>query len=272
MAKVKLVAADIDRTILPDSRGILPLSRKGLQALHEDGVLLGIASGRPLWQGVKDHAKEWKLGFDFDFLIGLNGSELSDGHTGEKRVFHLLSKESLKKIVLGMDRFHLNPFVYREGYEFSEFMDEEIAASGRRHGSEVRICRDISDLWSEETAKILYRTDDPKLCDEIEAYAREHINDENITCFKTSPTLLELQSPKINKGVALQKYCEANHIDMKDTAAFGDAENDIEMLKMAGRGICLKSGLDDVKAEADEITDYGVEEDGFGHYIFDHLL
>jgi hydroxymethylpyrimidine pyrophosphatase-like HAD family hydrolase len=83
---------------------------------------------------------------------------------------------------------------------------------------------------------------------------------------------VELQDPLVNKGEGLKIYCRENGIDLSDVIAFGDAENDIQMLKAAGHSVCLKDGMDDAKASADEITEYPCEEDGVGHYLFDHAI
>lgn len=59
---------------------------------------------------------------------------------------------------------------------------------------------------------------------------------------------------------------------MKNVIAFGDAENDIAMLQTAGWSVALKNGMDDVKEIANDITSYPCDEDGVGHYLWDHVL
>ena len=49
-------------------------------------------------------------------------------------------------------------------------------------------------------------------------------------------------------------------------------ENDIEMLKCAGWSVCLKNGMDDVKAITDDITEYTSSEDGVGKYLLKNIL
>lgn len=272
MVLPKLFVADIDGTLRGKSRRTIgPVTKEAFEELHKKGVLLGIASGRPLWQGVANHSKEWNLSFDFDFLIGMNGSELYDLKTNQMQEFNLLSRESLKTIVDAMHHFDLNPFVYRDGYELSLKMDEEIMASGLRHDCRVEICKEESDLYAEETAKILYRTDSAEEGEKIEQFGRTICN-ENITCFRTGPDLLEFQNPNINKGISVEKYCKQYGIDLNDVIAFGDAENDMQMLKMAGHSVCLLDGMDEVKAVCKDITTHTCDDDGVGYYLFDHVL
>ena len=53
--------------------------------------------------------------------------------------------------------------------------------------------------------------------------------------------------------------------------ALGDAQNDAEMIKLAGLGVCMLNGDDQVKAVSDVISDYDCDNDGVGHYIQDHI-
>jgi hydroxymethylpyrimidine pyrophosphatase-like HAD family hydrolase len=109
------------------------------------------------------------------------------------------------------------------------------------------------------------------IADEVEAYARDLFGS-RIACFKTGSELVELQLPLVNKGEGLKMYCEPHQIDLKDVIAFGDAENDIEMLKIAGMSVCLKDGMDDAKAASDAVTEHICDDDGVGHYLYDHHL
>jgi Cof subfamily protein (haloacid dehalogenase superfamily) len=270
---MKVLAADIDNTLRVLGEDLRGKERQALQALHERGVLLGVASGRPLWQNIENCAELWHLGFDFDFLIGLNGSVLRDVHTGQEQMFSLLCAEEIRFVITRMKEhnpdYHI--FIYGDRCEIVDRADELTVSRAAANHTPIRVVSSLADFWKEPTAKILCRLENEKECAEAEQFANTFVN-EKVTCFRTTPTMLEFQSPAINKGIALRKYCEDNAIAREDVWAFGDAENDIQMLETAGHGICMANGLDDVKAAADAITDYPVSEDGFGRYVFDHLL
>lgn len=269
----RLFIADVDGTLRGRNRRIPgPLTLQAFEEMHRIGMTVGIASGRPLWQGVQDHHAEWHLSFQFDFLLGMNGGEIWTAEDAKKREFHLLSEETLKEIVTVLHPFTgTNPFVYREGSELSLYFNEEMKASGIRHGCPVYQCKDEADLYAMPTAKILYRCDSAETAEKVEDFARKTFG-ERIACFRTGPDLVELQDPLVNKGEGLKIYCRENGIDLSDTIAFGDAENDIQMLKAAGHSVCLRDGMEDAKASADDITEYPCEEDGVGHYLFDHAI
>ena len=82
----------------------------------------------------------------------------------------------------------------------------------------------------------------------------------------------EFQDPHVNKGVALKEYARKYDIDLSDVMAFGDQKNDIGLLDAAGFGVCLLNGADESKAVSQAITEYDVEHDGVGHWLYDHYF
>ncbi len=268
----KIVVADIDRTLRerPDQFG--DINRRAFQALHERGVLLGIASGRPLWQRLTEHAKEWGLGFEFDFLIGLNGGEVYDAHTGITKSLNPLQPDDIKEIITKMEVTNCNPFIYGDGYMLARWDDDLVRASAKRNRNEARIAKDVSEFWEKPVGKILFRTEtEEQMKEVVEPFARTLEND-TYFCFKTAVNLIEFQDRRNNKGTAVAEYCRDNGISLEDVMAFGDAENDLEMMKMAGYSVCLCNGMPENKAIADAVTEYRASEDGFGRWIFDHYL
>ena len=79
MKNIHVFTADVDRTLRGTRAGIPgPMTLSAFEKLHQKGWLIGIESGRPLWQEMEDHHNQWNLSFQFDFIIGLNGGELMD--------------------------------------------------------------------------------------------------------------------------------------------------------------------------------------------------
>jgi Cof subfamily protein (haloacid dehalogenase superfamily) len=74
------------------------------------------------------------------------------------------------------------------------------------------------------------------------------------------------------KMAGIKRYLEHAGLKREEIIAFGDAENDLEMMKMAGCSVCLCNGMPENKEIADYITEYPAGEDGFGRWLFDHYL
>ena len=270
MKKYKVVAADIDRTLRGNDRMFGDINREAMQRLHADGVLIGLASGRPIWQNLKEHAEEWKLGFPFDFLIGLNGGEVYDESTGITIKQNLLEPETIRYIIEKMEPSGCNPFVYREGYMLARWDDDLLRASAARNKNESRIVKDLSELWSEPIGKLMYRTHTVEEMDRVVVPLARSIENDIFFSFKTRADLLEFQDRRNNKGSGLQAYCDAHGISLEDVIAFGDAENDLEMMEMAGYSVCLCNGMEENKAIADAVTEYPADDNGFGRWILKH--
>ncbi len=272
MKEYKIIVADIDRTLRDRDTEFPAINVEAFRELHKRGVLLGLASGRPLWQKLKEHAKEWGLDFEFDFIIGLNGGEIYDAKTDETIRLHPLQPDTIKEIILGMEPSGCNPFIYREGYMLSGWDDDLIRQSAARNQNESRTVRDISEFWQEPVGKIMYRTHTVEEMETVAEPLAHTLDNDVFFSFKTRADLIEFQDRRNNKGAGVEAFCQRYGYTQADVMAFGDAENDLEMMKAAGYSVCLCNGMPENKAIADAVTEYPAAEGGFGHWIFDHYL
>lgn len=272
MKNLKMIVADIDGTLVNQPREMMPITRKALKILHKHGILLGIASGRPLGDHLYAVAEEtWHMDHGFDLFIGMNGGQIHDVLTGEDHGFYQLQPEDIEYIVRMMEPVDANPFIYIGEDMKSKYIDEMMYGSMKRHGIRCEQVKNISELWEHETPKLLFRLKSADQMPYAEQYANENKPD-RYAAFKTQPTMLEFQDARVNKGLALEYFCRKHDIDLSGVMAFGDMTNDNELLQTAGYGVCLKNGSDDTKAAADAVTEYTNDEDGMGRWLFDHLL
>lgn len=245
-----------------------PKTLEALAKMHEQGMIVGIASGRPLWQEVETHDEDWGLNFHFDYCIGMNGGEIK--FKGDDKVYknYPLSCDQLKYITdTFKDLEGATPFVYRDGFELALEVDEEMKKSGIKHHCDIVQASGLDELCSKPTGKILYRCVSNERALEIEAYGKKVFGDK-LLCFKTGPSLVEIQDPRVHKGLGCKLVAEHFGIDLNDVIAFGDAGNDIEMLEIAGHSVCLSNGMPEAKEKANDITEFAAYEDGVGEYIF----
>ncbi|MBQ1531658.1 MAG: HAD family hydrolase [Solobacterium sp.] len=269
--KISVLAADIDGTLALKGGNLMPETRKAFQRLHKEGVLIGVASGRPLDKRIINRAQEWELGFDFDYVIGMNGGELYDKNEGEIEKYYQLKKEDVHDIVSFLAPLPLNVIVYNQGYDdiSALHMDAFLIDSQQRNNSVVTI-GDVDYVSRFDTGKIEVHVK-PEDMPEVMAVVNAHPS-ENYVCVKTfegpNHVTIEFIDPHINKGLALRQFSEKYNIPLSEFIAFGDMENDIDLLKTAGWGVCMINGADTVKAIAQDVTEYGVTEDGVGRYLF----
>jgi Cof subfamily protein (haloacid dehalogenase superfamily) len=275
--QINAFAADIDCT-LSTKDGMLPEPNyHAIEMLHQHGVLVGLATGRELTDRMLQFGNHWKLDFEFDFLIGMNGGMIWDLKSRKMESMNLMNTNEMLQILEWLmpviRKYHAA--VNCEGGKNRSCMNFEPYAEGyyQRHGEYLKDAGDDpSEMADEPAYKILFRTDlqgDKEL--------RNRFNDNGDLCRKwqmieTYPGTMEVMQKGISKGRGLRRYAEEYGLDLNHVIAFGDNENDLDLLTTAGWGVCLKDGSDQIKYIADDITDYNCMEGGVGRYLEKHYF
>ena len=267
----KVFVADVDMTLVNDRKLMLPITKQAMQILRDNGVYLGIASGRPVEGHLVRRASSWGFDRQFDFIIGMNGGQLQDYIDDTFTESFKLSRECIKEIVEMMEPLDLNPFVYEKGYMLAKRMDQQTYESSIRNDEPVKVVDDLSEIWEKERNKIMFRAKDLDQIKVMLKFAAEHPSQKD-QYFQTGPLMLEFQDPRVNKGVAVDIFCQKHNITPDQVIAFGDSSNDNEMMQFAGTGVCLLNGKEDSKAIADYITEYDSNNDGAGRWLMEHVI
>lgn len=262
----KLILFDIDGTLVNSDWEMMPFTKNALIQLHENGILLGIASGRPV-DDIEFYIHKWQLPFEFDVLIGLNGSELKNNVNHTYSLSHELDPDLLKQAIETMDaQFACIPFIYRDGKILAARINDVIRSSAAKSGKEP-IQVPLSELYAKPVVKAMFRTKDGQTIQAMEAYIEANPI-EGTKWFKTQETLMEVAMPGISKASPLGQLAQDLGLSIEQIMACGDTTNDNEILKEAGIGICLCNGTEDTKACADEITEIDNDHDG----LMKHLI
>ena len=267
---IRLVVCDLDGTLITSDRKLTAKTKKTIETLHAHGVYFGLASGRSVDQQLINFAKDWGFDFEFDVLIGMNGSELWDAIHKKRYDFYPLKKEWIKEIIEMMEPFDLNPFLYYQGKMLCKKIDDSSLRSAKNNHIKLQVANDISEFFAEDNAKIMFRIPEEQMA-EIEHYVNQHPSP-HYKAFKTQTTMLEFTDRRVSKDIALKHFCEINHIPLSHVVAFGDINNDNEMLQCSGWGVCLLNGSDETKALANDVTEKSNDEDGFALYMEEHYF
>ncbi|GAA0433185.1 hypothetical protein GCM10008983_07300 [Lentibacillus halophilus] len=83
--------------------------------------------------------------------------------------------------------------------------------------------------------------------------------------------IIEIVKKGMNKAIGLEKIAFYYHIPNERIIAFGDEDNDQEMLEFAGIGVAMGNAIDDLKAIADHVTDTN-EHNGISSFLENYLL
>ncbi len=270
MEKIRLIVADHDGTLVDDDRILSPYTRDVLERLHEKGILFGMASGRNVSQ-IREYAHKWGLSFDFDMVIGNNGGELWDNVNQKHYEYEKLSADAIMEILEMMKPLDLTLQFHYNGLTYVERIDKYVQESiDRNHNAdEIRIIKSMDDIKDVSIFKLMYRVP-PERMQEVMDYVNARPS-ENFKGFRTQIVNFEFVNGKVNKGKALERFCNLNDIPLTQAMAFGDTSNDNEMLQVA-HGVCLCNGTKDTLALADYITEYDNNHDGFARFVEEHVL
>jgi Cof subfamily protein (haloacid dehalogenase superfamily) len=258
MNPIRLVAVDLDGTLLNDSKQVTEQTASALACLPDRGVKLIIASARPP-RAVRSIYQSLKL----DTLqINYNGAMVWD-EPKQKAMFHRPIAGKLAKQIIEHARD-----LFEETIVSCEILDKwytdraddgsHTTETGKMFPPDVicpihELCRGgVTKLMLLGEPRIILRLEDA-LAEEFEG---------KVTILKTDRDLIQIMHPQVSKATTLAKVAKFYGIPMEQVMAIGDAPNDVGMLQSAAVGIAMDNAHALVKDVADWIApsnnDHGV--------------
>jgi hypothetical protein len=157
--------------------------------------------------------------------------------------------------------------VGEEGYSPNVYVNDDLCVAAetqaaRNYASFQHIdIHVVGDLlaWLEQPPTKLVCVGDPDELDQAEVRLKQRFGD-RLYISKSLPFFLELAAPGVTKGAGLDFLAERMGFTPADTIAFGDGENDVELVEWAGYAVAVENAHDRVKAVADWICPPAAEE------------
>jgi Cof subfamily protein (haloacid dehalogenase superfamily) len=248
----RLIATDLDGTLLRDDKSVSPRTVDALAAAEEAGIEVFFVTGRPArWMDVvSDHVHGHGL------AICGNGAAVVDLHGGSGahrfvKVRELARANALDAVRLLREAAPGTMFAVEQTYGFHQEPDYpklHMETPDNLLPAEKLLAPDGPDA-DQPVLKILahHPTLDP---DAFLTLARLAIG-ERATVTRSSPSaLLELSGPGVSKASTLALCCAERGISHEEVVAFGDMPNDVEMLTWAGRSYAMGNAHPDAIAAA----------------------
>lgn len=258
--KIRLIAMDIDGTLLNSDRVLTEKTKKVLLEAQNKGIQLILASGRPV-KGMQDLARELEMDKHHGLMVCYNGSQIRDAQTNEVLYNRPLTLEHAKKVLEHVKKFQVYPMVDSGEYMLvndvydavlHELNDRNIVEYEAREGSFLlKEMKDLAEIDFEPNK--ISTAGEPSYLKEHEEEMRKPF-EETLSCMFTDPFYFEYTEKNIDKGTAIEKIYEIFHCSKENLIAFGDAPNDISMLKKAGIGVAMENAAEAVKEAADFVT------------------
>lgn len=262
----KIFFTDLDGTLLTDEKKISPATMQALVDFTNAGNHFVINTGRAL-DSAKAVQKEHGLFFKGTYLVAFNGAEIYDCDAGRDVFRSGIQMDMVKKIFEMAKEHGIHCHAYNDSSLVTPAEDEELAYYRRVIKTPYIVSEDVVSKLEAEPCKIIgIELHDRAKIDAFKA-AVEKMAGDRLTLLYSNPNYLEIFNKEAGKGSAVVRLATHLGIDIKDTIAAGDEENDISMIQAAGLGVAMLNGTDMVKKSADVITKTDNNNDGLVPFI-----
>ena len=247
--KIRLAAIDLDGTLLTGAKTISGTNAGAIRAAMDAGAYICIATGRA-WPGAKEFIRELRPNSP---VITSNGAMIVHPETEEILFECCLSAQDAGTVFdLGTER-DVTQIVWSENRLYSSKINELSEDYSRRFGKmPAKKITALSELAGHEIQKVLWYLPEAMAEQTLPSVPVERFR--NVCIVTSDPNFLEFFSASVSKAEALRKVAGMCHVPVCETAAIGDAGNDIPMLKEAGIGIAMGNATEETKAQADAVT------------------
>ena len=270
---IRLVALDLDETTLRTGGNLSEYTRHALEEADRNGIQIVAASGRAfsaLPKAVTD------LPF-VEYAIASNGANIYEVKTGKRVMAKFLEKEAAGRIldIAREEGLLVEGFIDGVPYSQRNYVEDtdRLNRTGRNARYVQSTRRPVEDIFAFlRQAKCLDSVNLLVEEQERKPAVRKRVEEEvkGIYLTTSADVLLETANKDAGKGPALRELAKMLRIDREEIAAFGNAENDIDMIRFAGTGIAVANAAEEVRAAADEVTESN-DEDGVARWIMRYL-
>ncbi|MNB81897.1 Sugar phosphatase YidA [compost metagenome] len=261
----KLIAIDIDDTLINDDKEVTPATQKALEAAVAAGVVVTLATGRA-YASAQAIARQTGLNVPIITYQGALVKNLLD----EKVLYErYVPQDAVRKLFEYCIEHNLHLQTYIDDKLYSREENQKLIDYAALNKTQYYIEPDWKKLLDYQTPKLLI-IDDPDFLDELAPKLHELLGEE-VHITKSKPHFLEIMHKEGTKGLALEFLADYFKCDLSQTIAVGDSWNDHEMLETAGLGVAMANAIPALKEIANYVTASN-NEDGVKQVIDKFIL
>ncbi len=261
---IRCVFSDLDRTLLDKQSRISERNRTTIEKLTKMGICFVPVTGRAYASLPADLMSIPGI----EYVITSNGTSvcrLADGKPVLKRCIPKGFVRSFKEFHDKLGECAVEFYVDGRAYVSQEFYDDPVYFNQHRVEYVKKTRTPVDDIWKfasvhdgelDAIAIISPAGRFEELCEST----RRELRGVYIT--NSDSLYIEISNPECGKKNAICDFCRIMGYELKDTVAFGDNDNDAEMLAAAGLGICVANATPLCMQAADMVT-AAHDEDGF---------
>ncbi len=241
----RLVATDLDGTLLRSDGTLSARSRAVLAALDASGVPVVLVTARPLrWMD-----ELWPVVGAHGVAVVSNGALTWDVAAAAPLATRPFDPEAGRRLV---DRVLAAAPGAGIGVERVSGLTRTAAYVEEDDPPAGIVVERPADLWDQPALKLLVQDHgaDPQ---DLRDAVTQAVADDAVATW-TLPGLVEVSAPGVTKATALAAVADRLGVEAADVVAFGDMPNDVAMLRWAGRGYAVAGAHPDVRGVADAVV------------------
>jgi len=264
--KKKLVALDIDGTLLNSEARLTPRTIKAVKKLQGRGVYVALATGRRFSSCVEImHKLEIELP-----LITHNGAMVMEGEEGRVLYDRPIETNAVFPALQEIMDMEIDYYIHSRDLIF--YCREPVLKWGKNHiqkNKDFIERRDINEFSGE---KMVHRLVLVGVSEQIKSYMEKRPNQDGKIRhihFKSQYSdleFVEVLHKEANKAQGLKFLAQKLDIAPEEIVAVGDEKNDVEMLGWAGMGVAMGNAEEDVKKRADWVCGHN-DEEGLAEFL-----
>lgn len=267
----KLIALDLDDTLLTKDLTISPITVKALQQAAAKGIYIVPCSGRAE-NGILPFVRTLNIaGTEAGrYIIAINGSTIFDLHTRQTIYTQKIPGETLVYAYEQALERGFSCQVYKSDTTIANVDNEFTRIDAKLCNLKIEIEPDFKNYLMQGHTKMLIPGDESKIADFLQ-FLKEKLHGK-AEVFTSKPYFLEIMPANCGKGEAIQWL--ANHLGLSQekTMAFGDSMNDESMLRKTAYSVAMCNGLDYIQQISKYVTRKSNNEDGIGDFLNEFVL
>lgn len=257
----QLAAVDLDGTLLGPDHEVSPENAAALARLQARGVIVAIASGRRYQNSMRLHRS---LGLKGP-IISCQGALVIDPETEEVFEEHFLPPALASELVADGESRGYSVIYYHRRRLCVARRDHWIELYESRIGEKAEVISDLHSLEGAEALKVVWYGEPADVQAARSGIEAKYRNRADVIA--TDPENLEFMLAGIDKGVGLRAVIKHYGMQIERTLAFGDSENDVPMLRLAGLGVAMDGGTEIALKAAGLIGPAGPPETSFARAV-----
>ncbi len=273
---IKLIASDLDGTIIDSKYSIPENNLKAINNLHKANIPFVVCTGKT-YSVTKDICKNLNATFG---IFG-NGSQIIDLTTGEEIARNVLTLDEIKSCFPIIEKYNLHVHAYTENCIVTtnlEYMDlrNSILFPNKINIEIVSSVLDYIEKQNATVFKLIISSSS-----NLFQVKKDLEKNTNLTITHITKTgkykdkiidkeyeYLDVSPLNVTKGNALKVLSQYLELNKEEILSVGDNINDIDMFRASGIGAAVNNAYDEVKQVASYVTTNSVENAGFAEAVY----